>query len=241
MPRRLDHRAKSEPVIIIAAWIDPLGNLKSAIVADPLTADADSLDVFGAERRKINVDQRARRHRHIDQRRQNTRRPCFGSGESHRVGHPFARIALAQRDRADPGECALHRGRNRARIGHVLTQIGAAVDPRQDQVGGGILHHFGQREHHCIGRRSGDRKPPFVMPPKSHRVGQRERMAGPRLFLGRGDDPDVVRQGPRNGFEHRQAACVEAIVVGEQYPHAGAYAGRPTPVQPPLPQRAAPY
>ena len=57
-------------------------------------------------------------------------------------------------------------------------------------------------------------------------------MAGARLFLGRGDDPDVVGKLARDGFQNLQARRVDAVVVGEQNAHyfAGSSSSRP-PIQ----------
>src|SRR3990170_6003142 len=41
MPRRLDHRAEPEPVIIIAARIGPPGDAQPAVIADSLSAYAN--------------------------------------------------------------------------------------------------------------------------------------------------------------------------------------------------------
>ena len=60
MPRRLDHRAEPEPVIIVAARIGALDDPQPAVIADPLAADADALDLVGRDRREIDVDQRRR-------------------------------------------------------------------------------------------------------------------------------------------------------------------------------------
>ena len=123
-----------------------------------------------------------------------TRRPGLRRGERHRVAHALARIGLAERDRPHARQRALHRGRHRARIGHVLGKVRAAVDARQDHVGRRVLHDVRQREHHCVGRSSADREASLVVAAQPHRRGQRQRMAGARLLLGRRDDPDVVAE-----------------------------------------------
>jgi hypothetical protein len=45
-------------------------------------------------------------------------------------------------------------------------------------------------------------------------------MAGTGLLFGRGNDPDIVRKLPHDALEQPQAACVHAVVVGQQDPHA---------------------
>ena len=102
--------------------------------------------------------------------REHPLRPGLGGGERHRVAHALARIGLAQRDRADAGQRAFHRRRHGARIGHVLGEIGAAVDARQDEVGRRILHDMGERQHHRVGRRAGDREAPLAVPAQPDRL-----------------------------------------------------------------------
>ncbi len=62
--------------------------------------------------------------------------------------------------------------------------------------------------------------------PQAHRLGQRQRMAGARLLLARRDHPQVVRQFRRDLLEQRQAARVDAVVIGDQDPHCRAYGGK---------------
>src|SRR3546814_2939095 len=50
-------------------------------------------------------------------------------------------------------------------------------------------------------------------------LGERERMPGPGFLLGGGDDPDIVRKGAGDRFQHLEAGCVHPIVVGEKNPH----------------------
>ena len=169
MARRFDHRPEPEPVIIVAARIGALDDPQAAIIAQALAADADALDLVGRHRREIDVDQRPRLGLELEQRREHPLGPGFGGGERHGVAHALARIGLAERDRADAGERAFHRRRNGARISDVLGEIGAAVDPRQDHVGRRILHDVGEREHHRVGRRAGDREAALVMAPQAHR------------------------------------------------------------------------
>src|SRR4029079_4249833 len=65
-----------------------------------------------------------------------------------------------------------------------------------------------------------------------HRGRQGQRVARARLLLGRGDDPDVVAEPPRDGLEQPQAAGVHAVVVGQEDAHLTAYAGRLRMLQP---------
>jgi len=58
--RRLDHWAKSEPVIIITPRILALHNAQSTVVAQPLAADADTFHILWEQGGEIYVDQRPR-------------------------------------------------------------------------------------------------------------------------------------------------------------------------------------
>src|SRR3954462_11050248 len=46
-------------------------------------------------------------------------------------------------------------------------------------------------------------------------------MARARLFLRRGDDPDVLAKLARNRFEQLEAPRIHAVVIGEEDPHVG--------------------
>jgi hypothetical protein len=48
------------------------------------------------------------------------------------------------------------------------------------------------RHHHRVGRRTGDAEAALAEAAQANRLGQRQRMAGAGLLLGRGDDPDIV-------------------------------------------------
>ena len=91
---RVDHRAEAEPVIIVAARIGALVDPEPAVVAQPLADDADALDLVGRQRREVDVDQGARRHRRGDERAQHAFRPGLGGGERDGVAHALAGVAL---------------------------------------------------------------------------------------------------------------------------------------------------
>src|SRR3546814_7831978 len=90
---------EAEPVIAIAARVGALDDRTAAIIVETLPCDADALDFGGGKGGKVDIDQRARRHVHVEQRSQHLRAPGFGCLERHGVAHAFARIDLTQRDR----------------------------------------------------------------------------------------------------------------------------------------------
>jgi hypothetical protein len=57
-------------------------------------------------------------------------------------------------------------------------------------------------------------------------------MAGSRLFFRWRNDPDITREHPGDLFEYLEPRRVDAVVVGEKYPHArkamasGAFGGK---------------
>ncbi len=59
------------------------------------------------------------------------------------------------------------------------------------------------------------------MLPDPHRARQREGVAGPRLFLGRSDDPDVFGERGRQLLQHDQTRRVNAVIVGDKDSHSG--------------------
>ncbi len=51
-------------------------------------------------------------------------------------------------------------------------------------------------------------------------MGQRNGAALAGLFLFRRGDPDIVRNFPRNVFQHSKARRVDAVIIGQQDSHA---------------------
>src|SRR3546814_20831699 len=97
-----------EPVIAIAARVGPLDDRAATIVVEALPRHPDALHLGGGEGGKVDVDQRARRHVHVEQRTQHFRSPGFGGLERHGVAPSFARATLAQRDRRNARARAPH-------------------------------------------------------------------------------------------------------------------------------------
>ena len=72
----------------------------------------------------------------LDDPRRRTRAAVAEVEARRRAGSPSpARGLLGDRDRRQPEHDALERGRDRARVGDVVAEVGAVVDAGDDQVG----------------------------------------------------------------------------------------------------------
>src|SRR3546814_5499113 len=78
---------------------------------------------------------------------------------------------------------------------------------------------MGNRHHHRIGRRSRHAEASFAKAAQADGLGERKRVPGSGFLLRGGDDPDIVRKGAGDRFQHLEAGCVHPIVVGEKNPH----------------------
>ena len=125
---------------------------------------------------------------------------------------------------------ALDGAGHRTRHGHVLGDVGAAIDARQHEVGLGPLDQFAHPQHDAVGRGAGDGEAARIDGPHPHGIGERQGPRGARLFVFRGADPDVVRQLPGDPLQRRQALGMDSVVVGQQDSHAAP----PMRVRPPI-------
>ena len=205
-------RGVADPVVGAAARILALDDVTTeaarAGVGDPHTADRGRHDVG-----EVDVDQHVAR----PVERQHAAR---NGGAVRRRGAPLHRmvvgVGLAEGDRGDAEQAAFHGARDGAGIGHVVGDVGAAVDSRQDEVGLVALHQVLDREQHAVGRRTVDRDLAFAHLARPDRPRQRQRMAGTALVdLGR-HDPDVARQLGRDLDQRLKTRRVDAIVVGDE-------------------------
>ena len=220
---------QTEPIIIIAARISAFDNRASAIVVKPLASDLYAFDRVGGECREVDINQRARSEIHLQQWLQHLCAPGLCRGKGHGIAHAFFAIYLAHRNRTDSRQRAFHGRRDGTRIGDVITQIGSAINARQNQVRPCVLHNHTQRHHHRIGGRTGHRIMPVAMLANADWAGQRQRMARAGIFLGRGDDPDVVAKLPCDFFQDFQTRCIDAVVIGQQDTHYATGSNRSSP------------
>ena len=90
---------QTEPEIGVAARVLALDEPQATIIANALAADADALDLLRWKRREIHIDEAARRHFHVHDRRQRFLGPGFRRAERDGVPHALAGIGLAEGDR----------------------------------------------------------------------------------------------------------------------------------------------
>jgi len=100
---------------------------------------------------------------------------------------------LRDGERRDPQDGAFERRRHRARVGHVVTDVAAAIDPRDEQVGLTLEHAQGP-EIYAIGGRAVDGVDPVVDLPHCDRPMERQRVTGRTLFSIRRDDGHVAKR-----------------------------------------------
>ena len=124
-------------------------------------------------------------------------------------GRPFDRLAvaaaLAQRERRDVEQGRLHRRGDGARIGHVLAEVAAVIDPGEHEVDGAALDHDLEREQHAVGRRAVDREAAPRQPADAQRPVHGQRVRGAALIgLGR-HHPDVAAELARDPLQDLEA------------------------------------
>ena len=64
--RRMFDTMKAEPIIGVAARIAPFDHGGAGIIMETLPDHADALDLCRGDRGEVHIDQRARRHGHVD-------------------------------------------------------------------------------------------------------------------------------------------------------------------------------
>ncbi len=185
---------------------------------EALPHHAHALYLVGGEVREVDVDQRAPRHRHVDQRAQDPGRPAIGGGKA---VAPLAH-RLAEGNGRDARQRPFHRGRDGAGIGDIVAQVLARVDAGDDEVRLPVGEQLPEAQVDRIGRRAGNGKALLAMLAQAHRGMQGERMARARLLLCRGTDPHVVGQFGGDRLQQFEAGGADAIVVGEQDAHQAA-------------------
>jgi len=131
---------------------------------------------------------------------------------------PARAIGLADGDGGDAEQRAFHRGGDRARIGHVLGDVLAAVDAGDDKVGFLPDHHL-EAHDDAVGRRAAHRIAPLARLPQPDRIGDRQRVSDAGLVGLRRDDPHLVGEFSRDPLQDREAFGVDAVIVGQENAH----------------------
>ena len=122
--------------LVVAPAVLVLGDQLQLVVVDAF-AEPGHLDPARLAGGAVDVDQRLRRHRLVLQRGDELGEEGGGDGEveaARDVAHAAARGLLGDRDGGDAEHDPLEGGGDRARVGDVVAEVGAVVDPGDDQV-----------------------------------------------------------------------------------------------------------
>ena len=197
-----------EPVMLAAHRVGA-GDDLPVVLVDRLRRPAQPVRVS----REVDVDEP--RLILLEQERQGPLDPRLEHGEVRRlVVH-----GCAQRNPADPEQNRLLRGGQSARVPGGIAEVGAQVDPRQDDVDEIPVIRtqrdaVGRRPVHAVGLDVLEDLRPAV----AHWPRRCDRMTGRRLFDVGSDDPHVAEL-PCNPREGRDAGAIDAVVVGHEDAH----------------------
>ena len=124
--------------------------------------------------------------------------------------------ALAESEGRNAQDHRFHGGGHGAGIGHVLAQIGTAIDPRQHQIGLFALDHGIDAQQHRVGGGAVHREP--LRPVFAHAQGAAngQGMTRRRLLGFRGHHPYILGQFLGNAFQHLDAGGMNAVIGGNQ-------------------------
>jgi hypothetical protein len=113
-----------------------------------------------------------------------------------------------------PEEAAFDRGRDRARIQHVVAEVLAVVDPGNHHVEFEV-EEPGQRDVHAVAGRAGHVPEAAVDLRDLHRQVERQRMAGTTL-VAVGRDDGQVRKAIERGTQRQDAARAVPVIVADE-------------------------
>ena len=123
------------PVLLLA--------LELQLVAVDALAEARHLDAAGLAGRDVDVEQRRRRQRHVLDALHQPRDEIGGDLEAEAAVEAVVERSraglLGDGDRRQPEHDALQRRGDGARVGDVVAEVRAVVDPRDDEVGLEVL------------------------------------------------------------------------------------------------------
>ena len=178
----------------------------------------------------VDVQQRARRQRHLLELLDEARRERAAVAKSNsppeaEVELPRALTAARRRSPGTPRTIALQRGGDGAGVGDVVAEVGAVVDPGDDEVGLEAVDQAERGEAHAVHRRAvggvadACRRRNRSPRPRSGRRVVIERAVAERLESG----AMTASSTPGTSASARRSACrpvgVDAVVVGEQDLH----------------------
>ena len=205
-------RRPADPEVGDSARVGPLDQL---VLVDALAeaGHLDTLELLERDGRYVDVDQLARRQAVFqDVARDRGRRP----GREGEIG--VLVVLLRDRECRAVVDDRLHRRADRARVGDVVTQVRAVVDPGRDEVEAvaevaqeGEADRVGRRAVHRIRQRAvGER-------PLAHAQRPHQRLlVAHRALVGVGGHDGHVAHRLERLLEGQQAARLDAVVVGDQ-------------------------
>ncbi|MNC35013.1 hypothetical protein D3C75_834780 [compost metagenome] len=200
-----------DPVAFLAARVDHLGRRRRP---RPVTeaGELDATNVLQRQVGDVDVEHGARRQG------QARLRLDQAAGDMGR-GWQVVRLARQQRkrQRGTAKETAFQRGRDRARIEHVVAQVGTEVDPRHHHVRR-LWQQPIEPQVHAVGRRAVEADEAIGQGLRMQWPVQRQRTAGAALVLIRGDHRalGIIRQ---RSVQRGDAGCGNTVVVRNQNTH----------------------
>jgi hypothetical protein len=131
---------------------------------------------------------------------------------------------LGDRDGRQSQHDALQRGGHRARIGDVVAEVGAVVDPGDDRLGGEALDEAELGQAHAVHRRAvggvAVRAVVEVHPLHPQRPARRDRARHRRaVAVGRDDRQIDVGDVQQRLAQRLQSVGPDPVVVGQQHAH----------------------
>ena len=137
-------------------------------------------------------------------------------------GGPFHRLVAAEanglreRNRRDFKLRAFHGRRDGTRIGHVVSDVLAAIDAGQDEIEFAPLDDMADGHQHTVGGRAAHRELARREPAHTDRIGKAQRMRRTALLLFGRNHPDIGGETERDLFEHLEARRIDAVIVGDE-------------------------
>ena len=205
----------------------------------PSRVDLDGVGVAGGH---VDVEQRAVRQRDVVDPVDDLRGESGGGLELEGAAEPEVHLArerlLRHRDARHAEHDPLQRGRDGARVGDVVAQVGAVVDAGHDEVGLEVADQAEVGEPHAVDRGAVARVADGAVverhlghpqrPPRGDRAG-----GGGHVGVRRDHGELDVVQRDQRAPERLQTLGVDAVVVGEEHAQHRTVEDRDRPISPP--------